>query len=92
MGAEGWGEEKFIPRGQSTVENKERDGGRGVEDYAVFSPLPRPLPPLSTLTANQKWLVEQTIIASFLALALQATVRGRVNNQILGGLTCWTLD
>ena len=93
MGAEGWGEEKFIPRGWSTVKNKERDGGRGVEDYAVFSPLPHPLPSLSTLTANQKWLVEQTI-ASFLALALQATVRGRINNQILGvkGLTCWTLD
>ena len=61
--------------------------------FFFFSPLPRPLPPPSTLTANQKWPVEQTI-ASFLALALQATVRGRINNQILGvkGLTCWTLD
>ena len=93
MGAEGWEEEKFIPRGWSTVKNKERGGGRGVKITYVISPLPRPLPPPSTLTANQKWPVEQTI-ASFLALALQATVRGRINNQILGvkWLTCWTLD
>ena len=46
--------------------NKERGGGRGVK---VFSPpLPHPLPPPSTLTANQKWLVEQ-LITSFLTLA-----------------------
>ena len=31
MAAEGWGEEKFIPRGRSTVKNKERGGGRGVK-------------------------------------------------------------
>ena len=28
MAAEGWGEEKFIPRWKSTVKNKERGGGR----------------------------------------------------------------
>ena len=67
MAAEGWGEKKFIPRGRSTVKNKERGGGRGVKITYVFPPLPRPLPPPSTLTANQKWPVEQTI-ASFLAL------------------------
>ena len=67
MAAEGWGEEKFIPRVRSTVKNKERGGGRGVKITYVFSPLPRPLSPPSTLTANQKWPVEQTI-ASFLAL------------------------
>ena len=47
MAAEGWGEEKFIPRGRSTVKNKERGGGRGVKITYVFSPLPRPLPPPS---------------------------------------------
>ena len=45
--------------------NKERGGGRGVK---IFSPLPHPLPPPSTLTANQKWPVEQPI-TSFLMLA-----------------------
>ena len=31
MAAEGWGEEKFIPRGRSTVKNKEMGGGREVK-------------------------------------------------------------
>ena len=35
MAAEGWGEEKFIPRGRSTVKNKERGGGRGVKSRGV---------------------------------------------------------
>ena len=35
MAAEGWGEEKFIPRGWSTVKNKEMGGGWGGEDYAL---------------------------------------------------------
>ena len=44
MGAEGWGEEKFIPRGQSTVKNKERDGVRGVRIMLSFLPSPAPYP------------------------------------------------
>ena len=35
MAAEGWGEEKFIPRGRSTVKNKERGGGRGMKSRGV---------------------------------------------------------
>ena len=31
MAAEGWGEENFIPRGRSTVKNKEMGGGKGVK-------------------------------------------------------------
>ena len=65
MAARGWGEEKFIPMGQLTSINKERGGGKGVK---IFLPSPAPYPPPSTLTANQKWPVEQPI-ASFLALA-----------------------
>ena len=65
MAAREWGEEKFITRGRLTFMNKERGGGRGVK---IFLPFPHPLPPPSTLTANQKWLVEQPIV-SFLALA-----------------------
>ena len=44
MGAEGWGEEKFIPRGWLTVKNKERDGGRGVRITLSFLPSPAPYP------------------------------------------------
>ena len=44
MGAEGWEEEKFIPRGWSTVKNKERDGGRGVRIRLSFLPSPAPYP------------------------------------------------
>ena len=36
MAAEGWGEEKFIPRGRSTVKNKERGGGRGVKIIIII--------------------------------------------------------
>ena len=35
MAAEGWEEEKFIPRGPSTVKNKERGGCRGVKSRGV---------------------------------------------------------
>ena len=53
MAAEGWGErEKFVPRGQLMVKNKERD--RGGEE---IKPFPHPLSPLSTLTPIQTWLV-----------------------------------
>ena len=44
MGGEGWGEEKFIPRGWSTVKNKERDGGRGMRITLSFLPSPAPYP------------------------------------------------
>ena len=50
MAAEGWGEEKFIPRGRSTVKNKERGGGRGVK-RRLFSPPP---PPTSTIHSDCK--------------------------------------
>ena len=46
MAAEGWGEEKFIPRGRSTVKNKERGGGRGVKTVFVF---------VSVLGTGEKW-------------------------------------
>ena len=52
MEVEGWGEEKFIPRGRSTVKNKERGRGRGRG--VKMSPRPRPLATPSILTANQK--------------------------------------
>ena len=51
MAAEGWGEEKFIPRGRSTVKNKERGGGRGVKITHLFSPPP---PPTPTVHSNCK--------------------------------------
>ena len=52
MEVEGLGEEKFIPRGRSTVKNKERGRGRGRG--VKMSPHPRPLATPSILTANQK--------------------------------------
>ena len=51
MGGEGWGEEKFIPRGWSTVKNKERDGGRGVRITLSFLTSP---PPTPTVHSNCK--------------------------------------
>ena len=50
MAAEDWGEEKFIPRGRSTVKNEERGGGRGVK-RRLFSPPP---PPTSTVHSDCK--------------------------------------
>ena len=48
-----WRENKFVPRGQSMVKNKERGGG-----VKIVSPFP---PPTSTLTPNQTigWLDKQ---------------------------------
>ena len=39
MAGEGWGEKKFIPRGWSTVKNRERGGGGGGEDYVYLKSL-----------------------------------------------------
>ena len=40
MAAEGWGEDKSIPRGRSTVKDKERGGGRGVNILQQSGVLP----------------------------------------------------
>ena len=45
MVAGGWGEERFIPRGWSTVKNKKKGGGKGMKikmKSFLLSPAPTP--------------------------------------------------